>query len=166
MCSRRANPRTMLLGLLIWPNYFYQCTLVTGTVMVCRITLLSSEDFPAFHLFYPVWHREFTCKFRCDHLHTVSPSICKVRKPWVQKSWGQKSQDLAEQKWIWLKSNPKKSRSLDFSSGEWAFWPHVAPSSREQGEIYKLAFQEIKVSVTHQTMLTIVTNKVIYMVTR
>ena len=25
MCSRRANPGTMLLGLLIWPNYFYQC---------------------------------------------------------------------------------------------------------------------------------------------
>ena len=25
MCSQRANPRTMLLGLLIWPNYFYQC---------------------------------------------------------------------------------------------------------------------------------------------
>ena len=25
MCFRRANPRTMLLGLLIWPNYFYQC---------------------------------------------------------------------------------------------------------------------------------------------
>ena len=73
---------------------------------------------------------------------------------------------LKVQKFIWMKSNPKKSRNFDFSSGEWAFWPHVAPSSREQGEIYKLAFQEIKVSVTHQTMLTIVTNKAIYMVTR
>ena len=25
MCFRRANPGTMLLGLLMWPNYFYQC---------------------------------------------------------------------------------------------------------------------------------------------
>ena len=25
MCSRKANQRTMLLRLLIWPNYFYQC---------------------------------------------------------------------------------------------------------------------------------------------
>ena len=32
MCSGRANPGTMLLGLLIWPNYFYQCTSVTLSI--------------------------------------------------------------------------------------------------------------------------------------
>ena len=49
MCSPRANPRTMLLGLLIWPNYFYQwsCTIlgiIVGLFLSCRS--IENELFP------------------------------------------------------------------------------------------------------------------------
>ena len=49
MCSRRTNPGTMLLGLLIWPNYFYQCTILPDESRlyswnyIIEITLLLSS---------------------------------------------------------------------------------------------------------------------------
>ena len=35
MCSRRANPGTMSLGLLIWPNHFYQCVAFVHSTYRC-----------------------------------------------------------------------------------------------------------------------------------
>ena len=42
MCFRRANPRTMLLGLLIWPNHFYQCSHTSILFATIHIRLKSS----------------------------------------------------------------------------------------------------------------------------
>ena len=45
MCSRRANPGTILLGLLIWPNYFYQwsCLFVILSFWVKNIYIFSQK---------------------------------------------------------------------------------------------------------------------------
>ena len=43
MCLRRANPGTMLLGLLIWPNHFYQCMVSARKYPPFLVSILISD---------------------------------------------------------------------------------------------------------------------------